>query len=39
MSVGNITIEGINDRAYGVALPIENFGAAEFIYMESTKLL
>lgn len=39
MSVDNVTIEGINDRAYGVAQPTENIGAVEFNYMESTKVL
>jgi hypothetical protein len=39
MSVDNVTIEGINDRAYGVAQPTENFGEVEFNYMESTKIL
>lgn len=37
MSVDNQIVEGINDKAGGIAQPTENFGAVEFNYDDSTK--
>jgi hypothetical protein len=39
MQDDNPIIDGINDRAYGVAQPSVNFGAVEYNYQESTKTL
>jgi hypothetical protein len=39
MQDDNPIVDGINDRAYGMAQPSVNFGAVEFNYKESTKTL
>jgi hypothetical protein len=39
MSVDNIIVRGLSDRAHGVAQPTENFGAVNFNYQESTKVV